>query len=134
MLNDETREKLIAMAVEARKRAYAPYSNYPVGAALLTESGKTFIGANIENAAYPTTICAERVAVFTAVIEGERNFKAIAVVTEDGGSPCGSCRQVMAEFGLETIVIIADTEGKTHQEIPVKELLPLSFGPSNLLD
>src|SRR4030067_48875 len=90
MLTDELRQKLIQAAREARQWAYAPYSGYAVGAALLTASGRVYDGVNVENAAYPTGICAERVAVFKAVSEGEREFAAIAVVTANGGSPCGS--------------------------------------------
>lgn len=132
MLNDEVRHMLIQSALEARRWAYAPYSNYAVGAALLTASGRIYDGVNIENAAYPTTICAERVAIFKAVSEGERDFQAIAVVTTDGGSPCGSCRQVLAEFGLETIVLIADENGLLSQELAVTDLLPQAFTPQNL--
>ncbi len=110
-----------------------PYSNYPVGAALRTKSGRLFTGVNVENAAYPTTICAERVAVFKAVSEGEREFEVIAVVTDNGGSPCGSCRQVLAEFGLDTIVLIADGKGKLIKQTMVKELLPEAFTPKSLL-
>jgi cytidine deaminase len=87
MLTDEIRQKLIQAALEARRWAYAPYSNYQVGAALLTASGRIYDGINVENAAYPTSICAERVAVFKAVSEGERQFSAIAVVTSNGGTP-----------------------------------------------
>lgn len=132
MLTDELRNTLIQAAVEARKWAYAPYSNYPVGAALLTASGRMYDGVNVENAAYPTTICAERVAVFKAVSEGERDFQAIAVVTENGGSPCGSCRQVLAEFGLEISVLIADIEGNLIEEITLADLLPQAFTPKDL--
>jgi cytidine deaminase len=132
MLTDEERNTLIETALEARKWAYAPYSHYPVGAALLTTSGRIYDGVNIESAAYPTTMCAERVAVFKAVSEGERNFTAIAVVTSNGGSPCGSCRQVLAEFGLDTLVLIADGEGHIVQETSVGELLPGAFGPQHL--
>jgi cytidine deaminase len=132
MLTDELRSTLIQTAIEARKWAYAPYSNYPVGAALLTASGHIYDGVNVENAAYPTTICAERVAVFKAVSEGERDFQAIAVVTENGGSPCGSCRQVLAEFGLEITVIIADTAGKLIDELTLADLLPQAFTPKDL--
>lgn len=132
MLTDENRTKLIQTALDARKWAYAPYSNYPVGAALLTISGRIHDGVNVENAAYPTTICAERVAVFKAVSNGEREFEAIAVVTENGGSPCGSCRQVLAEFGLEITVLIADTAGNLLEEIPLSELLPKAFTPQDL--
>jgi cytidine deaminase len=133
MLTDETKTQLIEAASEARQWAYAPYSGYPVGAALLTASGRVYDGVNVENAAYPTTICAERVAVFKAVSEGERNFVALAVVTANGGSLCGSCRQVLAEFGLDTLVIIADTEGKIVSEMAVSGLLPGAFRPEDLV-
>ncbi|HNB51812.1 MAG TPA: cytidine deaminase [Anaerolineales bacterium] len=132
MLTDEQREHLIQIAIQTRRWAYAPYSNYPVGAALLTTSGKIYEGVNIESAAYPTTICAERVAVFKAVSEGEREFEAIAVVTRNGGSPCGSCRQVLAEFGLDTIVLIANETGLLLQETRIRDLLPAAFGPNDL--
>jgi len=116
MLTDELRTQLIEAAIDARQGAYAPYSNYRVGAALLTASGRIYDGVNVENAAYPATICAERVAVFKGISEGERNFVALAVITANGGSLCGSCRQVLAEFGLDTVVIIADSEGKIFRE------------------
>jgi len=132
-LTNEERHFLIDLAVEARRRAYAPYSNYPVGAALRAKSGKVFTGVNVENAAYPTGMCAERTAVFKAVSEGEREFEVIAVVTENGGSLCGSCRQVLAEFGLDTIVLIADGEGKLVQETTVRDLLPGAFTPEKLV-
>lgn len=131
-LKDDLREQLVEAATQARRWAYAPYSNYAVGAALLTESGKVYDGVNIENAAYPTTICAERVAVFKAVSEGERRFSAIAVVTSNGGTPCGSCRQVLAEFGVDTLVIIADTNGQIVHEMTVGDLLPGAFLPTDL--
>jgi cytidine deaminase len=132
MMNDETRQKLVKTAIDAQKKAYAPYSNYAVGAALLTKSGKIFTGVNVENAVYPVTICAERTAVVKAVSEGEKEFEAIAVVTRDGGTPCGSCRQVMAEFGLEMVVLIADEKGNILYEVTVADLLPSAFGPANL--
>jgi cytidine deaminase len=131
-LTAELRSQLITLAQEARRRAYVPYSNYPVGAALVTPSGKFFTGCNVENAAYPTSLCAERVAVFKAVSEGERKFAAIAVVTSNGGTPCGSCRQVLAEFGLDTVVLIADADGTLRQETTVAGLLPGAFGPADL--
>ena len=131
-LTSEEQQSLIDLANEARRRAYVPYSNYPVGAALRTKTGRLFTGVNVENAAYPTTICAERVAVFKAVSEGEREFEVIAVVTDNGGSPCGSCRQVLAEFGLDTIVLIADGQGKLIKQTTVKELLPEAFTPESL--
>ena len=133
MLTNENKAQLIQAASDARQWAYAPYSNYPVGAALLTASGRVYDGVNVESAAYPTTMCAERVAIYKAVSEGERNFVALAVVTANGGSPCGSCRQVLAEFGLDPLVIIADAEGKIVREMTVDELLPRSFRPEDLL-
>lgn len=132
MLTNDTRKRLVEKAMDAWHRAYAPYSEYAVGAALLTESGRIFEGVNIENAVFPLTVCGERVAVFKAVSEGERSFSAIAVVTKNGGTPCGACRQVMAEFGLETIVLIADLEGKIVHELTVAELLPYAFSDADL--
>ncbi len=128
------RQSLIGLAIEARRLAYAPYSHYLVGAALRTKSGRIFTGVNVENAAYPATICAERTAVFNAVSEGERDFEAIAVVTRNGGSPCGACRQVLAEFGLGTIVLIANEDGKLIGEMRVADLLPGAFAPGNLAE
>lgn len=132
-VTDEIRQQLINAATEARRWAYAPYSKYAVGAALLTTSGKVYDGVNVENAAYPTTICAERVAVFKAISEGELSFQAIAVVTKNGGYPCGSCRQVLAEFGVDTQVIIADENGYVIQECSVADLLPGAFLPGHLV-
>jgi len=123
---------LIDLANEARRRAYAPYSNYPVGAALRTRSGRIFTGCNVESAAYPTSMCAERVAIFKAVSEGEKEFDVIAVVTPNGGAPCGGCRQVMAEFGVDTLVLIADGTGRLVQETTVAGLLPEAFTPRDL--
>lgn len=131
-ISDDQREKLIQRAMAARQWAYAPYSKYPVGAALLAASGRIYTGVNVENAAFPTTMCAERVAVFGAVSEGEREFIAIAVVTANGGAPCGSCRQVLAEFGLSTVVLIADEAGDLIQETTVSQLLPAAFTPDDL--
>jgi cytidine deaminase len=131
-LSDEERRLLIDQAIEARRRAYAPYSNYQVGAALRTKSGRVFTGCNVENAAYPTGMCAERVAVFKAVSEGEREFEVLAVVTSNGGSPCGGCRQVLAEFGLDTLVLIADGHGRLVKGISVGGLLPGAFTPKDL--
>ncbi len=133
MLTDEMRNNLIQTAIEARKWAYAPYSHYPGGAALLTTSGKVYDGVNVENAAYPTGMCAERVAAFKAVSEGELRFSAIAVVTSNGGTPCGACRQALAEFGLDVQVLIADEQGRLLQEVSLKDLLPRAFGPESLV-
>jgi cytidine deaminase len=131
-LTDKERRGLIDLAIEAQRRAYAPYSKYPVGAALRTRSGRIFTGCNVENAAYPHGMCAERVAVFKAVSEGEREFEVIAVVTPNGGTPCGGCRQVLAEFGLETVVLIADGQGRLVEETTVSGLLPGAFTPGDL--
>jgi len=126
-LTDQEKQALVDLANTARDRAYVPYSQYPVGSALRTKSGRIFAGVNVENAAYPQTMCAERVAIFKAVSEGEKDFEVITVVTDNGGSPCGGCRQVMAEFGLDTIVILADGKGKIVMETTVTELLPGAF-------
>ncbi len=133
-LTQHDKQTLIDLANETRKRAYVPYSKYPVGSAVRTKSGKTYTGVNIENAAYPQTMCAERVAIFKAVSEGEKEFEAISVVTDNGGSPCGGCRQVMAEFGLDTIVLLADKNGNLVKETTVKELLPEAFTPEKLVN
>ena len=132
-LTNEERQYIIDLANEARRRAYAPYSHYQVGAALRTASGRIYSGCNIENAAYPQSMCAERVAIFKAVSEGEKEFEVIAVATANGGSPCGGCRQVMAEFGLDTVVLLADGEGRLVQETTVRGLLPSAFTPEHLL-
>jgi len=131
--NLDEKTKLIQIAIEARKKAYVPYSHYPVGAALLTKSGKIYTGANIENAAFSVTICAERTAIFKAVSEGERDLQAIAVVTKNGGTPCGSCRQAMAEFNPNMKIYIANEKGELVQETTLKEILPGYFGPESLV-
>jgi cytidine deaminase len=131
-LTKQEQQALIDLANEARQRAYAPYSNYRVGAALRTKSGRVYTGVNVENAAYPAGICAERTAVFRAVTEGEREFEVISVVTDNGGSPCGSCRQVLSEFGLDTIVLIADGSGALVKETSVRDLLPDAFSGRHL--
>jgi cytidine deaminase len=131
-ITQQEKQALVDLANTARQRAYVPYSNYPVGSALRTKSGRVFSGVNIENAAYPQTMCAERVAIFKAVSDGEKEFEVITVVTDNGGSPCGGCRQVMAEFGLDTIVLLADGSGRIVKEMTVKELLPEAFTPEHL--
>jgi cytidine deaminase len=126
-----TEDELIARAVAARERAYAPYSCFQVGAALLSKSGRIYSGCNVENAAFGGSICAERTAIVKAVSEGEREFEAIAVVTENGVSPCGPCRQVMLEFAPDMAVIIADTHGN-RRVTTVRNLLPDGFTPDQL--
>ena len=131
-LNNEKKQELIQKAVKVRSLAYAPYSNYKVGAALLTRSGDIYTGVNVENAAYPDTICAERPAVVSAVSAGERKFEAIAVATQNGGTPCGSCRQVLSEFGLDIEVLLVDDQGSLIQQQTVADLLPGAFQSKDL--
>ena len=134
-----TNEELLDMAIEARKKAYTPYSGFQVGAALLTKSGKVYLGCNIENASYTPTNCAERTAFFKAVSEGELEFEKIAVVGGKKGedlqfcAPCGVCRQVMAEFcDVDTFQIILGTSAEDCKVYLLKEILPLHFGSKDL--
>ena len=126
-----TPDELVQQALAARARAYTPYSGYQVGAAVLTEAGEVVLGCNVENAAYPATICAERVALTAAVAQGKRDFTAIAVATRNGGSPCGTCRQVMMELGPDMTVYIADESG-AYRTTTVRALLPDGFDHDKL--
>lgn len=126
---DET--ALIELALQMRERAYAPYSGYRVGAALLSASGRVFTGCNVENAVYPLGLCAERVAVFKAISEGERTFITIVVATENGGTPCGACRQVLSEFAADLRILLVDARGQVR-ETSLRVLLPEPFGPQDL--
>jgi cytidine deaminase len=126
-----TPDELVQQALTARTRAYTPYSGYQVGAAVLTEAGEVVLGCNVENAAYPATICAERVALTAAVAQGKRHFTAIAVATRNGGSPCGTCRQVMMELGPDMTVYIADESG-AYRTTTVRALLPDGFDHDKL--
>ncbi len=130
MTEDEIRD-LIAAAAAVRAAAYVPYSHFAVGAALLGTSGKVFTGCNVENASFGLTLCAERNALAHAVAEGAHDFSAIAVVTDNGVTPCGACRQVLAEFNPALTVIVADTAGR-HQVYSLADLLPAAFGPAQL--
>ena len=123
-----SKEKLIEAANEARERAFAPYSNFKVGAAVETTDGEIFIGCNIESASYGLTVCAERVAIWKAVSEGKKGFKTIAVVvdTEELTPPCGVCRQIIWEFCGDVPVILANLQGKS-EVVQMKELLPRAF-------
>jgi cytidine deaminase len=125
---------LIDAARRVRERAYAPYSRFNVGAAVLA-GGRTFTGCNVENASYGLTICAERAAVFAAVAAGERRIEAVAIVTDTASpvAPCGACRQVLAEFGPDAIVISATVSGRRTVST-LSHLLPAAFGPSDLED
>jgi cytidine deaminase len=134
MLTKTQKKALIDKAIAILPNAYAPYSKYVVGAAVLTESGKIYQGVNIENAAYPSSICAERSAIFNAVSNGERKLLGIAVATRNAGSPCGACRQVMREFGGKDLpVLIVTAQGNLVEETSLLELLPRSFGPEDLV-
>ena len=126
VISSEQRARLIDAARTARERAYAPYSHYLVGAALLTTDGTIVTGGNVENSAFPATICAERSAIVKAISDGRRDFVAVAVYTSDGGWPCGTCRQVLNEFAPHIQVIVADDAGNIYQE-PLDELLPHGF-------
>jgi cytidine deaminase len=131
-VDEKTKRNLIQMACEARKKAYAPYSHYLVGSALLTSEGQIFQGSNIENASYGLACCSERVALFKAVSEGITDFVAIAIVTKDGGSPCGACRQVLNEFNPNLVVLIGNENCHLLKETTLSTLLPDAFGPHNL--
>ncbi len=122
---------LLERAREAREWAYAPYSNYRVGAALLGRSGRIYTGCNVENAVYPLCTCAERTAVVKAVSEGEREFVALAVVTENGGPPCGACRQTLREFAEDLVILIGDAAGH-YRQTTLSRLLPESFSAADL--
>ncbi|MCZ7541937.1 MAG: cytidine deaminase [Anaerolineae bacterium] len=134
VLTDDLRRRLVEAALAARQRAYSPYSSYAVGAALLTASGAVYTGCNIEIASFGATVCAERTAVFKAVSEGERDFRAIAVVTSNGAAPCGICRQVLFEFAPALIVVAANAQGEVLWEGTLSDLLPLGFGPQKLAE
>jgi cytidine deaminase len=132
MISSEQIEELVAAARSAKERAYAPYSRFRVGAAVLA-GGRIFVGANIENASYPLSVCAERNAVAAAVIAGERRIDAVAVSTDEGEPtpPCGGCRQVLTEFGPAMHVISEGADSK-RADWSLSELLPHAFGPEDL--
>jgi cytidine deaminase len=125
--------ELITVAMTARERAYVPYSRFAVGAAVLTASGAIFPGCNIENAAYPVTLCAERVALFGAYAAGERDILAVVVITDTYGPalPCGACRQVLIELAPHSVLLLHNLRGAEHMTTPA-ELLPLHFGSTQL--
>lgn len=126
-------EALLEAAREAKQHAYAPYSSYLVGAAVLTDDGELFAGANVENASYPLSVCAERSAVQRAASEGARRLVAVAVVGSSDGPawPCGGCRQVLHEFGRD-LVVFSEGPGGTRDQRLLSELLPDPFGPEDL--
>ena len=129
---DEDIQALITAAIQVSENAYIPYSQYPVGAALRTEEGVIYTGCNIENAAYPVGLCAERTALAKAVSEGDQDFDVIVVVSNTGGTPCGMCRQMLFEFAPNLRVIVADMDGAIHHDLPLHQLLLHGFSPSEL--
>jgi len=134
-MTKDKKERLLEKAVEASKNAYCPYSNFRVGAAVLTRKGNIYQGGNIENVSYGATVCAERVAIWKAVSESEKEFEAIAVIgpgTREG-YPCAICRQVMVEFGLDWLVICGDAQGNYLGERMLRDLVPFPFTPDALL-
>ena len=130
-MNESERSELIQAALDAQRRAYCPYSDFPVGAAIRTASGKIYQGVNVENASYGLTICAERVAASAAVAAGDRDFAAIAVVSRGGVSPCGACRQFLAEFNPNLPIVMVDSLQQDHgYQATLDQLLPSRFkGP-----
>ena len=120
-------EKLIQQACLAQQRAKSPYSNYKVGAALYTQEDSIILGCNVESKAYPTTICAERVAIFSALAQGHEKFNALAIVTSDGAFPCGSCRQIIHEYANDIQIYISNGT-EQYATYTISELLPYPFG------
>jgi cytidine deaminase len=131
MVTQVQKEQLLSAACAIRANAYAPYSNYRVGAAVLLEDDRIISGVNVENAAYGLANCAERTAIFTAIAAGYNEIMAIAICTDNGGSPCGACRQVMVEFAGDIPVLLVDAAGNV-EETTLHTLLPHHFGPENL--
>lgn len=131
MVTDKQKDDLVAAARAVQQKAYAPYSRYLVGAALLGDDGVIYTGVNVENASYGLTVCAERTAVFTMITAGTTRFQAIAICGEGKSSPCGACRQVLVEFADDVAVYLTSSQGDVY-ETTLHTLLPYHFGPSNL--
>ena len=131
MITDEQQDALIKAACAARENAYAPYSQYTVGAAILTDDDQIITGINVENASFGLTICAERAAIFTAIGRGVKEIKAVAVCSISAGSPCGACRQVLSEFAGDIVIIMSDEEGSVRVA-KLHTLLPDFFAPEHL--
>lgn len=132
VITTEVKQAMVEKAAKARLNAYAPYSKFKVGAAVLTEEGKIISGCNVENASYGLACCAERVAIFKAVSKGHTKILAVAVVVPGGGTPCGACRQVLNEFNPDMPVFLGNEEGELVEEMTLTALLPYAFGPHNL--
>lgn len=122
-----TIDALVRAALDVRLRAHAPYSNFQVGAALLSDDGEVFIGCNIENASFSLTLCAERVAAATAVTAQQRRWRAIVIASKGGVSPCGACRQFLSEFGHDLLVVTVDAQSEKRRIFQLSELLPHAF-------
>lgn len=134
MLSDHICASLTHRALDARQNAYAPYSHFAVGAALVAADGEIYGGVNVENASYGLTICAERAAVSAAVAAGQNRFLALAVATPGGQPPCGACRQVLAEFCDDLPILLVDTDDPDSiQETSLRQLFPRAFGPDGFL-
>lgn len=127
MLTESQRSDLITAALAVRDNAYAPFSKFHVGAALLTDSGRLYLGCNVENISYGLTICAERFAIGAMIAAGERQPTAIAIVTRGGGTPCGACRQVLAEFAPSLPILLVDADTGAVVETDLAKLLPSQF-------
>lgn len=128
MLEDsETLDRLVQAALAARLRAHAPYSQFQVGAALLADDGDVFIGCNVENASFSLTLCAERVAAVTAIAQQKRRWRAIAIASKSGVSPCGACRQFLAEFSRDLLVVCIDSQSGQRRVFKLSDLLPHAF-------
>jgi len=131
MVATEVREAVIRAAIDVRQRAYAKFSGFHVGAALLAANGDIYAGCNVENSSYGLTICAERAAVFNAVAAGQRQFQLLVVATAGGGSPCGACRQVLAEFALQLPILLVNVDRPNDVvELNLRDLLPRAFAMS----
>ncbi len=128
MLSEDARRQLVQAAIDSRRAAYAPYSRFAVGCAIIGKSGEVFTGVNVENASYGLTICAERAAVFNAVTHGVREFEALAIATAGQATPCGACRQVLAEFADELVILLVDADQPDDvRETSLSDLFPIRF-------
>src|SRR5262245_42267846 len=128
MAPTQVRDAVVQAAIDVRQRAYAQYSNFLVGAAILASDGKIYTGCNVENSSYGLTICAERAALFNAVAAGQRQFQLLVVATAGGGTPCGACRQVLAEFVPDLPILLVDVnQAKETVEVNLRDLLPQAF-------
>ncbi len=133
-MTDSTLQAHIQQAIQARDYAYVPYSHYSVGAALVSADGAVFTGCNVENASYPAGICAERTALVKAVSEGVQAFETLVIATDNGGSPCGICRQMLYEFAPGLRVVTVDSDGAVVIDTTLDALLAHGFGPASLTE